>query len=52
MHLSTGPSIAFWMLASVAVASAVAVITLRDIFRAALFLVVTFLSIAGLYITL
>jgi len=52
MHLSTGPSIAFWMLASVAVTSAVAVITLRDMFRAALFLVVTFLSIAGLYVTL
>lgn len=53
MHdVGTGASIAFWVMASTAVGSALGVILLKDIFHAALFLVVTFLSIAGLYVTL
>ena len=52
MHLSTGASIAFWIMAIVAVASALGVILIRDIFRAALLLVVTFLTMAGLFVTL
>jgi NADH-quinone oxidoreductase subunit J len=52
MHVSTGASIAFWIMAIVAVASALGVILIRDIFRAALLLVVTFLTVAGLFVTL
>ena len=47
-----GPSIAFWFMAVVAVGSSLAVILLRDIFRAALFLVISFLTVAGLFVTL
>ncbi len=47
-----GVAIAFWVLAAVSVASALAVVITRDIFRAALFLVLCFLTIAGIYITL
>lgn len=42
----------FWLLAVTGTVSAVAVIQLRDIFRAALMLVVTFLSVAGLFVLL
>lgn len=52
MHLSGGASFAFWAMAVTAVVSSVAVITVRNIFHAALFLVVTFLSMAGLFVTL
>ncbi len=52
MDVGTGASIAFWVMAVVAVVSASGVILLKDIFRAALFLVVTFLAIAGLFVTL
>ncbi|MBF8299254.1 MAG: NADH-ubiquinone oxidoreductase chain [Dehalococcoidia bacterium] len=52
MQLGLGASIAFWIIAAVAVASCLAVITLRNIFHAALFLVVSFLSMAGLFATL
>ena len=44
--------IVFWILAVVIVCSAVAVIMLRDVFRAALALVLMFLVIAGIYIIL
>ena len=44
--------IVFWILAAVAVGSALAVVLLRDVFRAALCLVLLFLIIAGVYITL
>ncbi len=37
----------FWLLAAVGVAAALGVVLLRDIFRAALLLVVVFLTIAG-----
>ncbi len=52
MNVGLGASIAFWVMAVVAVGSALGVILLRDIFRAALFLVVAFLTVAGLFITL
>lgn len=44
--------IVFWTLAVASVVSAIAVIQVQDIFRAALFLVVTFLTIAGLFVML
>jgi NADH:ubiquinone oxidoreductase subunit 6 (subunit J) len=42
----------FWILAAVAVIAALAVVVLRDVFRAALALILLFLVIAGVYITL
>lgn len=44
--------IVFWLLAALAVGAALAVVVLRDVFRAALSLVLLFLTIAILYITL
>jgi NADH-quinone oxidoreductase subunit J len=44
--------IIFWLLAIVSVAAALAVVILRDVFRAALSLVLLFLTIAVIYITL
>jgi NADH-quinone oxidoreductase subunit J len=44
--------IVFWLLAVVTVGAALAVVILRDVFRAALSLVLLFLTIAVLYITL
>ena len=44
--------VAFWILAVVTVSAALAVVLLRDIFRAALLLVLCFFTIAGIYITL
>ncbi len=44
--------IAFWILAVVAVGAAGAVIMFRDIFRAALSLVLCLFTVAGIYITL
>jgi len=44
--------IAFWILALVMVGAALAVVLLRDIFRAALLLVLCFFTVAGIYITL
>jgi NADH-quinone oxidoreductase subunit J len=43
---------AFWIMAVVAVLSAMAVVFLRNVFRAALALVLCFITVAGLYITL
>ena len=45
-------SVAFWVLGIIAVLAALAVVLLRDVFRAALSLVLCFLMVAGLYITL
>ncbi len=45
-------SIAFWILAAVAAGAGLAVISLRNIFHAALALVLCFLAIAGIYVTL
>ena len=47
-----GLDIAFWILAIVGIAAALAVVLLRDIFRAALSLIMCFLTVAGIYITL
>ncbi len=47
-----GLEIAFWILAIVGVVAALAVVLLRDIFRAALSLVLCFLTVAGIYVTL
>lgn len=44
--------LAFWVLAVVTVLAALGVVLLRDLFRAALLLVLAFMSIAGIYITL
>ena len=47
-----GLEAAFWILAIVSIVAAVMVVFLRNVFRAALSLVVCFLVIAGIYITL
>lgn len=47
-----GLAIAFWILAVVAVAAALGVVLLKNVFRAAMALVLCFLCVAGLYITL
>lgn len=44
--------IAFWIIAIVGVASALSVVILKDVFRAALALIMCFLSVAGIYVTL
>jgi NADH-quinone oxidoreductase subunit J len=44
--------IVFWILAAITVGAAMAVVTIRDVFRAALSLVLLFFTIAGIYITL
>ncbi|MFC1939107.1 NADH-quinone oxidoreductase subunit J [Chloroflexota bacterium] len=44
--------IAFWVLAIVGIAAALIVVLLKDVFRAALSLVLCFLTVAGIYITL
>jgi NADH-quinone oxidoreductase subunit J len=45
-------SIAFWILAAIALGSAIGVVSWRNIFRSALSLVVCFLAIAGIFVTL
>jgi len=47
-----GLIIAFWILAVGGVVAALGVVLLRNVFRAALSLVLCFLTVAGLYITL
>lgn len=47
-----GLEIAFWVLAIIGVGAALAVVLLRDVFRAALCLILCFLTVAGIYITL
>ncbi len=47
-----GLDIAFWTLAVIGVASALTVVLLRSVFRAALSLVLCFLAVAGIYVTL
>ena len=42
----------FWLLASVSVVASIAVVRLRDVFRAALMLVVAFATVAGLFVLL
>ena len=47
-----GVTIAFWVLAVVSVLSSLAVVLFRDVFKGALFLVLSFLGVAGIYVTL
>jgi NADH-quinone oxidoreductase subunit J len=47
-----GINISFWILAVVCVVAALAVVGLRNVFRAALALILCFLTVAGLYILL
>jgi NADH-quinone oxidoreductase subunit J len=47
-----GLEIAFWILAVVTIISAIAVVWLRNIFRAALSLILCFLGVAGIFVTL
>lgn len=50
--METGIAISFWILAAVVIASALAVVLLRNIFHAALFLVLCFFTIAGIFVIL
>ncbi len=47
-----GLEIAFWILAVVSILAALGVVLLRNVFRAALSLVLCFLAVAGIYVTL
>jgi NADH-quinone oxidoreductase subunit J len=47
-----GLALAFWIMAAVVVVAALGVVLLRNVFRAALALVLCFITVAGLYITL
>ncbi len=47
-----GVDIAFWVLAIVGVGAALSVVLLRDVFRAALSLVLCFMTVAGIYVLL
>ena len=47
-----GLDIAFGVLAIIGIAAALAVVLLRDVFRAALSLILCFLTVAGIYVTL
>lgn len=48
----TGSIVAFWVLAAMTVGAAVGVAVVRDLIRAVVLLVTSFLGIAGLYVTL
>ena len=48
----TGSIVAFWLLAALTVGSAVGVVAVRDLIRAVVLLITSFLGVAGLYITL
>ena len=58
MTLGTGiesaliTDITFWVIAISSIVAAIAVVQLRDLFRAAMFLVITFAGIAGLFVML
>jgi NADH-quinone oxidoreductase subunit J len=47
-----GLAITFWIMAVIIVAAALGVVFIRNIFRAALTLILCFVTVAGLYITL
>ena len=47
-----GLDVAFWIMAVIGVVAALSVVFLRNVFRAALALVLCFITVAGLYITL
>ena len=50
--METGIAIAFWVLATVIVGAALAVVFLRNIFHCALFLILCFFTIAGIFVVL
>lgn len=50
--METGIAIAFWVLVLLTVGAAVMVVLLRNIFRAALFLVLCFFAVAGVFVVL
>ncbi|MFH1646090.1 MAG: NADH-quinone oxidoreductase subunit J [Chloroflexota bacterium] len=47
-----GLALTFWIMAVVTVAAALGVVFIRNVFRAALTLILCFIAVAGLYITL
>jgi NADH-quinone oxidoreductase subunit J len=47
-----GQAAAFWIMAVVMVAAAFSVLFLRNVFRAALALILCFITVAGIYVTL
>ena len=47
-----GSIVAFWLLAGLTVGSALGVVAVRDLIRALVLLITSFLGVAGLYITL
>jgi NADH-quinone oxidoreductase subunit J len=47
-----GLAVTFWIMAVVAVVAALGVVFLRNVFRAALMLILCFIAVAGLYVTL
>jgi NADH-quinone oxidoreductase subunit J len=47
-----GLQIGFWVLAVVVIGAALAVVFLRNVFRAALALILCFIGVAGIYVTL
>ena len=44
--------VVFWILSAVAITAALGVVLVKDVFRAALFLVVVFITVAGLFVML
>ena len=48
----TGTVVAFWILAAITVGSALMVVAVRNLVHAVVFLIVSFVGVAGLYITL
>lgn len=49
---STVTQVVFWIMAATAIAGAAAVVLLRDVFKAALFLAASFFAIAGVFVLL
>ncbi len=49
---STLTDVAFWVVSILAIGAAVLVVTLRDIFKAALFLALSLLAVAGIFVLL
>jgi len=47
-----GLAVAFWILAVIGILAALGVVLLRNVFRAALSLILCFIAIAGIYVTL
>ncbi len=47
-----GSVVSFWILAAITVGSALAVVAVRNLIHAVVFLILSFLGVAGLYITL